>query len=164
MAQHVELGLAEVVADRPDHAYLVEEGRRQREVHGRAAEHPLALAERGLDRVEGDGSDDGYWHGRRPYTPTAPDRSQRAPTARSSAVPRPPPRHPHRGSVLLLAAPRVLAPACFLCLVVLLRLLGAAGDGDLGGLVDFCAVLRDEFGWHRELRPCRGCRAAASAE
>ena len=62
-AQHVELGLAEVVADRADDADLVEERRGQREMHGGAAEHPLALAERGLDGIEGDGSDDGDGHG-----------------------------------------------------------------------------------------------------
>ena len=55
--------VAEVVADRPDHADVGEEARRQREVHGRAAEHALALAERRLDGVERDRSDDGEAHG-----------------------------------------------------------------------------------------------------
>ena len=41
----------------PDHAHVGEEARGQREVHGGAAEHALALPEGGLDRVEGDGSD-----------------------------------------------------------------------------------------------------------
>ena len=58
--------LAEVVADRADDADLVEERGGQREVHGGAAEHPLALAERRLDGVVGDRSDDGDWHGRAP--------------------------------------------------------------------------------------------------
>ena len=62
-AQHVELGLAEVVADRPDDAHLVEERGGQREVHGGAAEHPLALPEGRLHRVEGDRSDDCDRHG-----------------------------------------------------------------------------------------------------
>ena len=53
-AQHVELGVAEVIADGPDDAHLVEEGRGQREVHGGPAEHALALAKRRLDRIEGD--------------------------------------------------------------------------------------------------------------
>ena len=61
-AQHVELRLAEVVADRADHAHLVEERRGQREMHGGAAEHPLARAERRLDCIKGDGSDDGDGH------------------------------------------------------------------------------------------------------
>ena len=65
-AQHRELLLAEVIADGADDAHLVEEGRRQREVHGGAAEHPLALAERRLDGVVGDRSDHGDWHGRAP--------------------------------------------------------------------------------------------------
>ncbi len=67
-AQHVELGLAEVVADRADDAHLVEERGGQREMHGGAAEHSLALAKRRLDRVEGDRSDDCDRHaGRQPY-------------------------------------------------------------------------------------------------
>ena len=59
LAHHLELSLAEVLADRPDDAHLVEERRGEREMHGRAAEHPLALAERRLDGVIGDRSDDG---------------------------------------------------------------------------------------------------------
>ena len=58
--------LAEVLADRADDAHLVEEGGGQREMHRGAAEHPLALAERRLDGVIGDRSDDGDWHGRAP--------------------------------------------------------------------------------------------------
>ena len=49
--------VAEVVADRADDVDVGEEARGQREVHGGAAEHPLALAEGRLDRVEGDRSD-----------------------------------------------------------------------------------------------------------
>ena len=63
VAQHVVLGLAEVVADRADDAGLGEERRREREVHGRAAEQAVALAGEGLDGVEGDGSDHGERHG-----------------------------------------------------------------------------------------------------
>ena len=63
--QDLVLGLAEVVADRADHADVREVAGRQREVHGRAAEHPLALAEGGLDRVEGDRSNHGHRHGGR---------------------------------------------------------------------------------------------------
>ncbi len=56
-AEHRELlGLAEVVADRADRPHLGEEAGGQREVHGGAAEHPLALPERGLDRVKRDRS------------------------------------------------------------------------------------------------------------
>ena len=62
-AGRARLLVAEVVADRADDADLVEERRGQREVGGRAAEHPLALAERGLDGVEGDRSDHGEAHG-----------------------------------------------------------------------------------------------------
>ena len=62
--QDVELGLAEVVADRPDDPHVVEERGGQREVGGRAAEHPLADAERRLHGVKGDRTDDGDAHGR----------------------------------------------------------------------------------------------------
>ena len=61
-ARAARLGRGEVVADRADHAHLVEERRGEREVHGGAAEHALALPERGPDRVIGDGSDDGDRH------------------------------------------------------------------------------------------------------
>ena len=54
-----KLGLAEVIAHGADDADLLEEGGGQREVHGGAAEHPLALAERRLDGVVGDRSDNG---------------------------------------------------------------------------------------------------------
>jgi hypothetical protein len=46
-AQHVELGLAEVVADRADDAHVVEERGGEREVHGGAAEHPRRARRRG---------------------------------------------------------------------------------------------------------------------
>src|ERR1019366_9405007 len=49
--------LAEVLADRPHHAHVLEEGGGQREMHRGPPEHPLALAERGLDGVIGDWSD-----------------------------------------------------------------------------------------------------------
>ena len=52
--EQLELLGAEIVADRTDRPHLGEETRRQAEVDGGAAEHPLALAERRLDRVEGD--------------------------------------------------------------------------------------------------------------
>jgi hypothetical protein len=61
-AEHLVLGFAEVVADGPDRADLGEEARRQREVGRRAAERPLALAERRLDRVERDRSHDREGH------------------------------------------------------------------------------------------------------
>ena len=57
--QHLELGLAEVVTDRPDDPHRVEERGGEREVGGGAAQHSLALAERRLDGVEGDRSNDG---------------------------------------------------------------------------------------------------------
>jgi hypothetical protein len=56
--ERLVLGLAEVVAHRSHRADLREEAGRQREVHRRAAERALALAERRLDRVEGDRSHD----------------------------------------------------------------------------------------------------------
>ena len=65
-AHHLELLLAEVVADRPDDAHVVEERGRQREMDGGAAEHPLALPERRLDGVIGDRSDHGDGHRRAP--------------------------------------------------------------------------------------------------
>ena len=65
-AHHIQLGLAEVLADGADDAHLLEEGGRQREMHGGAAEHPLALAEGRLDGVIGDRSDHCDWHGRGP--------------------------------------------------------------------------------------------------
>ncbi len=54
IAQHLQLGLAEIVADGADDVDPIEERGGQREVHGGAAEHPLALPERGLDGVIGD--------------------------------------------------------------------------------------------------------------
>jgi hypothetical protein len=65
-AHHLELLLAEVLAHRSHHAHVVEERRGQGEVHRRAAEHPLALAEGSPDGVVGDRSDHGDGHGRAP--------------------------------------------------------------------------------------------------
>ena len=62
--EDADLLVAEVVADRTDDADVGEEARREREMARRAAEHVLALAERGPHGVEGDGSDDGQGHGR----------------------------------------------------------------------------------------------------
>jgi hypothetical protein len=56
------LGVAEVVTHRPHDAGLGEEGGREREVHGGAAEQAVALARCGLDGVEGDGTDHGERH------------------------------------------------------------------------------------------------------
>ena len=56
-AEYFVLGLTEVVADRSDYPDGVEEGRGQGEVDGRAAEHLWAFAERCLDRVERDRTD-----------------------------------------------------------------------------------------------------------
>ena len=56
------LVVAEVVADGPHDADLVEERRGQREVHGGAAEHALASAVRRLHGIEGDGSNDSDTH------------------------------------------------------------------------------------------------------
>src|SRR5581483_7411218 len=53
VAHDLQLALAEVLADWADDQDLGEEGGGQREVHGGAAEHPLALAERGLHGVKG---------------------------------------------------------------------------------------------------------------
>src|SRR5207249_9799965 len=64
-AQDAVLGLPEVVAGRSDDAHVGEERGGQREVHGGAAEHALALAEGCRDRVEGDRSNDGDAHGTR---------------------------------------------------------------------------------------------------
>ncbi len=60
--QHGVLVLAEVVADRPDDAHLMKERRGEREMDGGAAEHPLAAAVRGLDRVIRDRSDNSDTH------------------------------------------------------------------------------------------------------
>ena len=62
LLEHLELLGAEVVADRADRPHLGEEAGGEREVDGGAAEHALALPERGLDGVEGDRSDDGERH------------------------------------------------------------------------------------------------------
>ena len=48
----------------PTIANVGEEARREREMHGRAAQHPLPLAERGADAVERDGADNGQRHER----------------------------------------------------------------------------------------------------
>jgi hypothetical protein len=58
LAEDAELVSPEVAADDADDPHVREEARREREVRGRAAEHPLALAERGFHRVERDGADD----------------------------------------------------------------------------------------------------------
>src|SRR5207245_2796239 len=63
LLKHRVLLLAEVVANRPDDPRLDEEARREGEVHGGAAEHPLAVAEGSLDRVEGDRSNYYEAHG-----------------------------------------------------------------------------------------------------
>ena len=52
--EDVELLGVEVVADRPDHPDLGEEARREAEVDGRAAQHPLALAEGRTHGIERD--------------------------------------------------------------------------------------------------------------
>ena len=79
-AQHLELVLAEVVADRPDDADVGEEARGEREMHGGAAQHPLALAERRAHGVEGDRSDDGQGH-----RGAADSRSVQLPTTRCAS-------------------------------------------------------------------------------
>ena len=56
------LRLAEVVADRPDHAGVVEERGGEGEVDRGAPQQPVAAAGLGLDGVKGDGSDDGERH------------------------------------------------------------------------------------------------------
>ena len=60
--QRLVLGLAEVVADRPDHARVGEERGGEREVHRRAPSSRSRLPGLGLDGVKGDGSDDGERH------------------------------------------------------------------------------------------------------
>ena len=57
-AKHLELGLAEVLADRPDDPHLVEEGCGESKMDGGAAEHALTLPERGLDGIKGNRSND----------------------------------------------------------------------------------------------------------
>ena len=64
VGEHREVLVAEVVADRADDPDLGEEARREREVDRRSSQHPLALAERRADAVEGDRSDDGERHRR----------------------------------------------------------------------------------------------------
>ena len=54
--------VVEVLADRADHAHLVEERRGEREVGGGAAQHPVTRPGRGDDGVIGDGSDDSEAH------------------------------------------------------------------------------------------------------
>ena len=56
--EDVELVVAEVLADDADDADVGEEARREREVRRSPAEDALALAERGLERVERDRADD----------------------------------------------------------------------------------------------------------
>ena len=86
VVEHPVLLVAEVVAHRPDHAHVGEEARGQREVHGGAAEHALALPERRLDRVEGDRSDHDEAHGPR-QTSLAACRACAPCRSRSSAGP-----------------------------------------------------------------------------
>jgi len=57
-AQDRQLLLTEVVTDRADDVNLIEQRRGEREVGGRSAEHPRTLAERRLDGIEGDRTDD----------------------------------------------------------------------------------------------------------
>ena len=76
-----------------DHVHVVEEARGEREVGGGAAEHPVALAERRLDGVEGDGSNDGKAHTRRTVSVSGLGRSVRS-TAWMTA---PPARRPRCG-------------------------------------------------------------------
>ena len=63
-SQHLELGLTEVVADRPDDPHMIEERGGQGEVGRGPAQHPLADAERRLHSVERDRTYDGDAHGR----------------------------------------------------------------------------------------------------
>jgi hypothetical protein len=63
--QHAVRVVAEVVADRPHHAHVGEEAGGEREVNCGAAEHALALPERGLHRVERDRTDDDQAHAAR---------------------------------------------------------------------------------------------------
>ena len=60
--EHRVLLCSEVVAHRSHHVDIVEERCGQREVHGGATEHPLATAERRLDRVERDRAYDRQRH------------------------------------------------------------------------------------------------------
>jgi hypothetical protein len=62
-AQQLEMLVAEVVADWADDVNGREEAGGEGEVHGRAAQHPLALAEGRADAVEGDRTDHGQRHG-----------------------------------------------------------------------------------------------------
>ena len=48
-AEELKVLLAEVIADRAHHPHLREEARCEREVHGRSAQDPLPLSERGAD-------------------------------------------------------------------------------------------------------------------
>ena len=52
-AEHCEVLLLEVAADRTDDPHVVEHARREGEMDGRSAEHPVTLAERRLDGVKG---------------------------------------------------------------------------------------------------------------
>jgi hypothetical protein len=62
LVQHRVLAVAEVVADRADHAGLGQERGGQGEVHRGAPEQPVAAAHGRLDGVERDRSHDGQRH------------------------------------------------------------------------------------------------------
>ena len=62
--EDAELLVAEVLADDAHDAHVREEARREREMGGRAPEQAITLAERSLDRVERDGTDDDEGHER----------------------------------------------------------------------------------------------------
>ena len=65
--EHLQLGLAEVVADRADDPHVVEERGGEGEMGGGATEHPCAFSERGLDGIERDRANDGHRHAAGPY-------------------------------------------------------------------------------------------------
>ena len=56
-AEHLGAALLEVLPHHGHEPHVGEERRRQREVRGRAADHPVRLAERVLDRIERDRAD-----------------------------------------------------------------------------------------------------------
>ena len=66
-AQELDVLVGEVVADRADDVHVGEHARREREVNRGAAEHAVALPERGPHGVESDGADDGQRHGAASY-------------------------------------------------------------------------------------------------
>ena len=113
-AQDGELVGAEVVPDGADGAHLVEERRGEREVGGSSAEHAVARPRGGLDRIEGERSDDREAHSgaggyrdslaRHARHPAAGVRRPRGPGARGARAARPGRR---RG-----ARPRVAVRKC----------------------------------------------------